>query len=216
MLRNPETNIDLKKFKLRTYDDADKIYAVDMLDYNPLTICNWPCEKCSADKDFCIKCWDRPDVLERYLTTTTTYATCDTECHAGYTTDGDPELRCTACDSPCGTCADTGVKGDKYKCLTCADGYPLRMGDTCVPECPPGTFQQGNECIICADKCLTCEGNKNTCTSCRQGTTLAYLLNNDCLDSCPPQHGNLAGVCFQCQFPCLECSTAPDICDSCS
>jgi len=142
-MRNPLSNIGLKKFKLRTYDDPLKEFPIDMLDYNPLTACNWPCERCSSDKDFCYKCWDRLDVSEKYLTTSETYSTCANECHPGYTTDGNPNLNCVSCDAPCGTCADTGFAGDKYICLTCADGYPYRLDDSCVDECPPGHFLKG-------------------------------------------------------------------------
>ena len=187
-----------------------------MLDYHPLTVCHWPCERCTSDKDFCIKCWDRPEVSEKFLTTSETYSTCADECHPGFTTNGNEKLHCEKCDAPCGTCADNGVEGDKYVCLTCADGYPLRMGDTCVPECPPGTFQKGDECLPCSSSCGTCEGDANHCTSCAQDSDLRFLLNNKCLTSCPPRMGNLAGVCFDCVFPCLECSTGPDICLSCS
>lgn len=217
MLRNPVTNINLKKFKLRTYDDRDKIYAVDMLDYDPLTICNWPCEKCSSDKDYCYKCWDTPGVAEKYLTTTETYSTCDVACHDGYTTDGNKDLHCTKCDTPCATCADNGLVGDKYICLTCAEGYPYRYGDTCVPECPPGTFLDslGEQCLPCSSNCYTCEGNANKCTACNQDSDLRFLLGTKCLTECPPRMGNLAGVCFDCVFPCLECSTGPEVCLTC-
>lgn len=57
-ITNPVTNIGLRPFKLRTYDDMEKKFAVDTLDYTPLTQCNWPCERCGADKDYCYKCWD--------------------------------------------------------------------------------------------------------------------------------------------------------------
>lgn len=217
MLRNPVTNIDLKKFKLRTFDDRDKIYAVDMLDYDPLTICNWPCEKCSSDKDYCYKCWETPGVAEKYLTTTETYSTCDVACHDGYTTDGNKDLICTKCDTPCATCADNGLVGDKYICLTCAEGYPFRHGDTCVPECPPGTFldDKGEQCLPCSSNCYTCEGNANKCTACNQDSDLRFLLGSKCMTECPPRMGNLAGVCFDCVFPCLDCSTGPEVCLTC-
>jgi len=58
-LTNPVTNVGLKPFKLRTFDDIKKEFAIDMLDYTPLTICNWPCERCSSNKDYCYKCWDK-------------------------------------------------------------------------------------------------------------------------------------------------------------
>ena len=42
-ITNPESNIGLKPFKLRTYDDTSLDYPIDMLDYLPLTTCNYPC-----------------------------------------------------------------------------------------------------------------------------------------------------------------------------
>lgn len=187
-----------------------------MLDYNPLTSCNWPCERCSSDKDFCYKCWDRPDVSEKYLTTSELYSTCADSCHPGFTTDGNKKLICSACDTPCGTCAETGVKGDKYKCLTCADGYPYRLKDSCVPSCPAGTFLQGEECLECSSKCGTCVDTPENCLSCVQESDHSFLLGNKCIDKCPSKMGSLAGVCFDCIFPCHECSTGPEICTTCS
>jgi len=185
MLRNPTSNINLKKFKLRTYDDKAKVYPIDMLDYDPLTVCNWPCEKCSSDKDFCYK-WDRPDVAEKYLTTTPTYSTCGTACHPGYTTNGNKKRHCTACDAPCATCADDGFAGDMYKCLTCADGYPYRLEETCVPECPPGTYLKGEQCLPCSDNCFTCSETPTKCTSCKQESVNRFLLNEKCTTECLP------------------------------
>jgi hypothetical protein len=105
-IKNPVNNIGLDNFKLRTYDDTAKEFAIDMLDYLPLTPCNYPCERCSTDKDYCFECWD--DQPERFLMTTKGASTCKTKCDDGFTSNGDPDKVCTRCDAACATCEDFG------------------------------------------------------------------------------------------------------------
>ena len=46
-LRNPVSNKGLKPFVIRTYDDQAQQYPIDILEYPPLTQCEYPCKRCS-------------------------------------------------------------------------------------------------------------------------------------------------------------------------
>lgn len=95
-------------------------------------------------------------------------------------------IECTACTANCGKCMIT----DLSNCTSCKIGYYLSDG-TCL-ECPDGCktctsatrclscnnsytlefpdiqFRQ-HLCVQCLYPCLTCFGNKYSCTSCVSG-----------------------------------------------
>lgn len=90
----------------------------------PKFLCNYPCETCDGtDRNYCLSCWegiDNPQYLMNYLNGT---QTCRPTCELGYTSNGNPEKVCEACDESCKTCRDNGVVGDKSKCIDCADDH---------------------------------------------------------------------------------------------
>ena len=125
-IRNPVSNKDLVPFELRTYDDPDKVYPIDMLDFIPNTPCEFPCLKCSSDRSYCYSCWQSDPMS--FLMTTDTFSTCKEECDSGYTRNGNANNICRECDVSCSTCIDEGQDGDMMECITCAAGYNLRIG----------------------------------------------------------------------------------------
>ena len=56
-ITNPVDNRSLIPFVVRTYDDQAEEFPIDKLEYVPLTQCNFPCKRCSSDKDYCYSCW---------------------------------------------------------------------------------------------------------------------------------------------------------------
>ena len=202
-VQNPNTNQELKPFQIRTYDDSQKKYAVDLLEAYPQLECNYPCFRCGADRDYCYECW-ADDPLE-YLMAYGTKSTCKASCDEGFTTNGDPDLVCIKCDDSCKTCPDNGNVGDAQFCLECADGYDFKdpLTNMCLQECPPGYFAtENNECKACSSNCLTCSGTADTCTSCRQDSAVPFLMGTKCLEECPDRHGSSGGVCHACEYPC--------------
>ena len=147
--------------------------------------------------------------------TTAEYSTCMASCEHGWTSDGNPDLVCERCDVSCERCKDEGFEGDASRCTICAEGYDLRMGDLCLKECPFGTFESLGRCLPCDEKCASCDGSGDFCTSCSPIGSLNYLYGNTCIEECPSGMGNNAGICFDCEFPCAECSTGPSICKEC-
>lgn len=137
-ITNPVTNVGLKPFVIRTFDDQAELYPIDKLEYIPLTQCNWPCKRCSSNKDYCYACW--LDTPTKFLMTADVTSTCSDSCDDGWTTNGNPSLICERCDSSCKTCRDKGDVGDNLKCIECADGYPFRLDSQCVTDCPIGTY----------------------------------------------------------------------------
>ena len=111
-----------------TYDDSNQEFLVDLVEPFPLLECNYPCYKCTADKDYCNKCWstDPLNYLMRYGLS----STCQDSCDDGFTTDGNPDLHCIKCDDSCATCKDDGVKGDAQTCTECAVGYDFKDRST--------------------------------------------------------------------------------------
>lgn len=142
-------------------------------------------------------------------------STCKATCDTGYTTDGDPDLKCTKCDDSCATCLDEGNIGDAKTCVECAVGYDFYdpILDKCLQKCPPFHYATpDNRCMLCSEDCLACEGKSTTCTACKQDSALRFLFENQCLESCPDNHGSSGGVCHACEYPCDQCSTGPQVC----
>ena len=90
--------------------------------------CNWPCKRCSVEKDYCYSCWQDVGGEFNFLMTTEAASTCKGKCDDGWTTDGDVNKVCQTCSASCETCLDNGNAGDKNECVTCAAGYDLRIG----------------------------------------------------------------------------------------
>ena len=105
----------------------------------------------------------------------------------------DPTLEsCVDCETPCDYCELSATT-----CTSCSDPYPLLNGNTCVDNCPPGSFNWIGECNNCSTGCSACQ-NSSTCTDCSAG----YFLNSD-------------SQCQQCSTSCKTCSQSEDLCDTC-
>ena len=93
-----------------TYDDENQEFIIDLVEPLPLLECNYPCYRCSADKDYCYECWD--DDPMNYLMRYELKSTCQSSCDFGFTSNGDPDLVCIKCDDSCSSCLDNGNVGD--------------------------------------------------------------------------------------------------------
>lgn len=111
-LKNPATNLGLDPFVIRTFDDEQQVFPIDKLEFLPLTQCNFPCQRCSTDKDYCYTCWRDGSSALRFLMTEETTSTCKESCDDGWTTNGNPNQICSKCATNCKTCADNGIEGD--------------------------------------------------------------------------------------------------------
>ena len=139
-------------------------------------------------------------------------STCKESCDPGFSRNGDPDLVCIKCDDSCATCLDDGNVGDADICVTCAVDYDFFDPNTrkCLKACPPTHFAtEDNQCLPCADDCLTCSGSADFCTACKPESSLPFLYENQCLVECPEFHGSSNGICHKCEFPCLTCSSGP-------
>ena len=186
-IRNPFSNFDLVPFLIKTFDDKKEEIPIDELSYTPLTQCDWPCKRCSADKSYCFKCWeDSLDFALPFLNTVNqATSTCSDKCFDGFTTDGKGDKVCERCGVSCATCQDIGSVGDKNECLECADGYNFRLGQKCVERCPLGTYTAGSRCLPCDSTCLSCKDSADFCTACDGASAFNFLFENKCRDTCP-------------------------------
>lgn len=72
-------------------------------------------------------------------------------------------------------------------------------------------------CETCEENCITCVGDIETCTSCKEG----FVLNIDstCQAECavgdPEIQTAVDGVCKECEQPCDSCDGAVDRCTTC-
>ncbi|EAS02237.2 transmembrane protein, putative (macronuclear) [Tetrahymena thermophila SB210] len=114
------------------------------------------------------------------------------------------------CDISCRTC-DSIVN---TKCLTCYNDRFLQA-NSCVLQCDPGYYKQGQSCIKCTNNCATC--NSDTfCLTCQTGY-LFVPASNQCVQSC----GSLQSYyqyqqqCLPCDSKCYTC-TDSQTCQSCN
>ena len=174
--------------------------------------CTAPCKECyelngvTLDMDYCTLCWeDNPNKflyeLTEYKADGSGVSTCDNECPAGFTTNGDREnFICTNCDSKCAECLDDGNEGDMYKCTVCKPGWKIYAPDqTCMQTCGTGYYEVNSEtCDRCSAPCMDCYGDKFNCIQCDASSTTNSALftsimisNNvetfrsDCRADCP-------------------------------
>lgn len=130
------------------------------------------------------------------------------------------DLTCTACTSPCSTCA-----AGSTLCTSCDNTTStpyLEYGTfTCVAACPDGQFAPSGSyiCAACNADCKTCNTNNTNCLSC--GLSLAaglplYLSNNTCVANCPfGYYGNI-DTCTLCNNACSGCTLSSTNCLSCA
>ena len=89
------------------------------------------------------------------------------------------------CGYRCRTCEKDNIN----LCLSCNEEYPLYYNDAkdCHKSCPNESYiiikdDNGNlGCELCEQKCRTCEGINNHCTSCREPY---FMENNKCALNC--------------------------------
>jgi len=98
-------------FTISTYADSAYTYIQDKLNdfiLVPTFPCEYPCQNCSlATSNSCDSCWlsdlSSPHYLMSYSSKSNT---CLTTCDTRFTSNGDPSLKCTACDVTCSDCYD--------------------------------------------------------------------------------------------------------------
>ena len=111
------------------------------------------------------------------------------------------------CGSTCATCTAAN------SCVTCKGTLLYNYGQ-CVPNCPSGTYQSGNQCLNCHTTCKTCSGaSSSQCTSCPSGQ---YLKAGECVTICPTGFYISGTNCLPCQSPCTTCQTTATTCTHCS
>ncbi|KAL4429269.1 hypothetical protein ABPG74_013575 [Tetrahymena malaccensis] len=114
------------------------------------------------------------------------------------------------CDISCRTC-DSIVN---TKCLTCYNDRFLQA-NSCVLQCDPGFYKQGQSCNQCINNCATCKSD-TVCVTCQPGY-LFVPATNQCVQSC----GTLQSY-YQSQQQCLPCDskcytcTDSQTCQSCN
>lgn len=141
--------------------------------------CKYPCSDCDpATPDVCTACWtgsDNPNFLMKYADGK---QTCTPYCDSGFTTNGDPNKHCIACDVSCKACFDNGKVGDVKECIECSTSHPFREARTnlCFVECEENLYISSPFiCSRCALPCRSCVDNEAKCLSCypRGPTTIA-------------------------------------------
>ena len=82
---------------------------------------------------------------------------------------------------------------DKNKCIdSCSNDmtiYKLELDNTCVTQCPKGTFQkESNKCEHCYDSCGECtsvgDDSDHKCIECKDNTYSKLLNNDNCYKKC--------------------------------
>ena len=148
--------------------------------------CDITCGKCNSVDGGCHTCADDTVHL--------TNGFCGPEC-------GEAEIlnshgKCESCSENCSSCTLLDFNGaERQQCLSCDSGFFLDGDRGCVEACPDGKYADEalGWCVNCGCGCVTCEGSKDSCTSCDTGV----MLNEDTM-SCemPPAYfpyGNLNG-----------------------
>mmetsp|Transcript_17782 Transcript_17782/g.32123 ORF Transcript_17782/g.32123 Transcript_17782/m.32123 type:complete len:620 (+) Transcript_17782:4061-5920(+) len=111
------------------------------------------------------------------------------------------------CAEPCLECQDSPTS-----CTECR--LPLIVVDnSCVRECPLGTYYTGSSCELCDANCLGCEGSAANCISCKDES---FLLEPHCVARCPDDYYvTLDRYCVKCEYPCKTCFDMPNFCSGC-
>jgi len=78
------------------------------------------------------------------MTYVKTKGKCLTSCDFGFTSNGDPDHRCTNCDTSCKGCEDNGQPKDAEQCIDCSNTHPYRWKETqiCLNTCNQGIFEK--------------------------------------------------------------------------
>mmetsp|Transcript_5581 Transcript_5581/g.7791 ORF Transcript_5581/g.7791 Transcript_5581/m.7791 type:complete len:151 (-) Transcript_5581:12-464(-) len=101
---------------------------------------------------------------------------CISNCEEGFFPDRSGLAACHQCDAYCRTCLDSY----QVSCLSCYDGYTLRVLEPrvgtgeCMQDCPDGYFRDAPDdlrCIQCGQFCARCE-SLELCFECQEGYNL--------------------------------------------
>ena len=163
--------------------------------------CGDNCLKCSnTDKDKCYTC-EAPYVLHN--------DNCLESCPEGYVELASKPGVCTECTDPnCIKCS----KNDNNICEVCDSKYLLNHLGACVTTCSDGYTAQESKCAPCnVDECLDCEGNVETCLTCKPPKN---NLNGYCLDECPETMYAKNYECKLCDN-CPVCENETGLCKEC-
>lgn len=81
---------------------------------------------------------------------------------------------CTECDPTCLTCADTPQTCTSCESYMRFDTFNGKCLEACLPDVQIYDVTT-DKCETCEEKCYSCVGDVNTCTSCKDG----FVLNID-------------------------------------
>ncbi|XP_036384589.1 extracellular matrix protein FRAS1-like [Megalops cyprinoides] len=160
--------------------------------------CDRQCLTC-VEAGVCTSCRDAAKVL---LFGGCQYESCPPRHYLNHTS-----RTCRECDQSCVAC-----RGPLHSdCLHCIEGYVLQ-GGTCIQGCATGSYQDGESCLGCDDRCEECEG-PGVCRVCEQPFA---LLRGLCVQDCGRGFfmDSSARICSACPPHCVECEGS-DWCTSC-
>uniref|UniRef100_A0A3B4AGL3 VWFC domain-containing protein n=1 Tax=Periophthalmus magnuspinnatus TaxID=409849 RepID=A0A3B4AGL3_9GOBI len=123
-----------------------------------------------------------------------------------------PQCQQVRCHSDCSSCS-----GRPDLCESCSDPKAVLHLGRCLPQCPPGFYQDHHVCRACAPSCLSCSG-PSQCDSCGHQGALLSPDRLQCVSVCPSgsyQHDHMH--CRECHSSCSECQGPTEAeCVSCS
>jgi proprotein convertase subtilisin/kexin type 5 len=127
---------------------------------------------------------------------------------------------CRVCSDSCKRCDSAGTR----KCLSCNDGFILKVLSTTESECIAVTASCGDGfyrdtdkkvCLPCNAKCRTCSSN-TVCTACKTGSGRILGANGACQCPVGKMVDDPNGDCPDCTVGCESCSLFPHSCVSCA
>ena len=135
--------------------------------------CKLGCETCSVSTDNCTSC--------QFGSLTPLYFdfSCYTYCPERVSVEKDD--KCIPCDTKCRTCSES-----PSNCTSCFDYMRFdNFNFDCLEACKPNEqiYNTANgECDTCQENCLTCVGDVDTCTSCKDDFVLT--MQSTCEAEC--------------------------------
>ena len=163
-----------KKFCSERYGISGK-ECIPCLDYN--------CESFEINTCNCKNC-----IIGFYFNSSKLCNKCNSSC-----------LKCEGESNNCTECDNKYSFLFEHKCINCAINCSIKDSDNCkCKECNKGFFVKNFLCEACNTNCLSCEGNSENCTKCKNH----YFLNDK-------------NKCEECSPDCDNCINKNNICTSC-
>ncbi|KAM3867993.1 extracellular matrix organizing protein FRAS1 [Diretmus argenteus] len=105
---------------------------------------------------------------------------------------------CRECDWSCNAC-NGPLRSD---CLQCMEGYVLQDG-VCTQGCSPGSYQDGDRCLGCDERCVECQG-PGQCQRCQPPYA---TLQGHCVLGCGRNYflDDASQICKSCSVDCVLC-----------